>query len=108
MLFTRTKLVGGEEIARLRNVSGLIQLVQAYCRRLLYTITVKIPKYFRAWRSGRLSVGAVQRSACLLRHSDTLFQLVELESGFGDDRNLAGRTALEKSDRDLKTTKELG
>ena len=108
MLFTRTKLVGGEEIARLRNVSGFLQLVQAYCRRLLYTITVKIPKYFRAWRSGRLSVGAVRRSACLLRHSDTLFQLVELESGFGDDRNLAGRTALEESDRDLKTTKELG
>jgi hypothetical protein len=91
MIFARTKLVGPQE-----NSAGFLPLAQVYCRRLLVTMRIKIPKYFRAWRSGALRVGTILKSARLFRHSNTLFALVEQQGNLPENRPRAGQVAFEK------------
>jgi hypothetical protein len=101
MLYSRTRLVGREELALQENSAGFPKLVQIFCRRLLATLRVRIPKYFRAWKTRRLRVGAILESVRILRHSNTLFALAEQEDRFAQDRTLAERVAVGKAS-DLK------
>lgn len=84
LFYVRTKLVRREDLTQQENSAGFAKLVQVFCRRMFATIRAKIPKYFRAWRRGQLRVGAIQKSARLFRHSNTLFALVEQDDNQPD------------------------
>jgi len=79
------KVVKREELGSRPNLSGLVRGARVYCRRLLATLRIRIPRYLRAWKGGELKVGVVRRSADLLLHSNKLFQLVEAEAEFVSD-----------------------
>jgi hypothetical protein len=96
MIFARTKLVRREELGQQENSAGFLSLAQVYCRRLLVTMRMRIPKYFRAWRSGALRVGTILQSARLFRHSNTLFALVEQQGKLPENGPRAGQVAFEK------------
>jgi Uncharacterised nucleotidyltransferase len=96
MIVARTKLVRKEELGPQENSAGFLLLAQVYCRRLLVTMKSRIPKYFRAWRSGALRVGTILKSARLLRHSNTLFALVEQQGKLPKNSPRAGQVAFEK------------
>jgi hypothetical protein len=91
MIFARTKLVSEEELWPQENSPGFLPLAQVFCRQLLLTMRVKIPRYFRAWRSGGLRVGNILKSARLYRHSNTLFALVEQQAKLPENRPRAAR-----------------
>jgi hypothetical protein len=86
MILSRMRLVGREELGHAPSPVGLSQRARLFCRRFLVTLKTRIPGYFRAWRSGRLKVGVVLRTARLLRQSNTMFQLVEHESRASHDK----------------------
>jgi hypothetical protein len=90
MVFARTKLVRKEELGQ-GNSAGFLPLAQVFCQRLLATMRVKIPRYFRAWRSGSLRVETILKSARLFRHSSTLFALVEQQCKLPENRPRARR-----------------
>jgi len=87
MIFTRTKLVRKDELGPQENSAGFLPLARVFCRRLLVTMKCRIPKYFRAWRSGGLRVGTILKSARLFRHSNTLFALVEQQGKLPENPN---------------------
>jgi Uncharacterised nucleotidyltransferase len=91
LVYIRTRLVGRQELTQQGKSLGFLELVQVFCRRLVATIRARIPKYFRAWRTGRLRVGAIWKSARLFRHSNTLFELVEQEGACTQNEALPGR-----------------
>jgi len=97
MLYSRTRLVGREEVALQENSAGFAKPLQIFCRRLIATLRARIPKYFRAWRTRRLRVGTILESVRLLRHSNSLFALVEQEGRLAQDRTLAERVAVGKA-----------
>jgi hypothetical protein len=97
MIFARTKLVRKEELEPQENSSGFLPLAQVYCRRLLVTMRSRIPRYFRAWRSGALRIETILKSARLFRHSNTLFVLVEQQGKLAENGLRAGQVAFEKS-----------
>jgi hypothetical protein len=80
LLYIRAKLVSPEEVTQLTNSGNFTKLVQVFCRQLLATMRSRISRGFRAWQRGQLRVGFIRRSASLIRHSDTLFALVEQET----------------------------
>jgi len=96
MVYARTRLVRKEELGLQANSPSYLSLAQVFCRRLLVTMRVRIPKYLRAWRSGGLRVGTIFKSARLFRHSNTLFTLVEQQGKPLGHRTLAGQVAFEK------------
>jgi hypothetical protein len=96
MVLARTKLVRKEELGPQENSAGFLPLARVYCRRLLVTMKCRILKYFRAWRSGGLRVGTILKSARLLRHSNTLFALVEQQGELPEKRPRAGQVAFEE------------
>jgi len=96
MVYARARLVRKEELGPQANSPSYLSLAQVFCRRLLVTMRVRIPKYLRAWRSGGLRVGTIFKSARLFRHSNTLFTLVEQQGKPLGHRTLAGQVAFEK------------
>jgi hypothetical protein len=99
MIFARTKLVRKEELGSQENSAGFLPLAQVYCRRLLVTMKCRIPKYFRAWRSGALRFRTILKSARLFRHSNTLFALVEQQRQLPENEARAGQVAFEKESK---------
>ena len=99
MVFARAKLVPKEELGPQENSAGFLPLAQAYCRRLLVTMRGRIPKYFRAWRSGALRVETILKSARLFRHSNTLFALVEQQGKLPENSPRAGQVEFDKVSR---------
>jgi hypothetical protein len=87
IIFTRIKMVRREELGPNPNLGGLIRGARIYYRRLVATLQVRTRRYLRAWKSGGLRIGTMRRYARLLRHSDALFRLVELESEFAHRNN---------------------
>ena len=76
MLFGRMRLVAREEIEPRLTLGGLIRRRRLAFRRLLATLRIKIPYYFRAWKAGRLRLSVVKEVSLQLRRANTLFQMV--------------------------------
>lgn len=91
MFFVRMRLVGKDELGPKPPFARLFQRVWLSNQRLIATLKTKIPRYFRAWKSGQLKVDVLRRAARLLRHSNTLFQLAEQETGCADDDGRVGQ-----------------
>jgi hypothetical protein len=88
MLLSRIRLVRRGELGSEPTIANHVQRARLFIRRLLATFRSRIPRYFHAWKLGHLKLLNIRRNAMLLRSSNTLFRLVELESSRADQKPL--------------------
>jgi hypothetical protein len=55
-------------------------------RRLLFDLRTRVPKYFRAWRAGRMRWSSLKRAAKLMRRADRLRELMRTPQRAGAAR----------------------
>lgn len=88
MLFVRMRMVSRGEIERRPTLAGFLRRRRLSFKRLLVTFRIKIPYYFRAWRSGCLSSEALGRTAQQLRKANILFRLIaEQEASWAKNKD---------------------
>ena len=79
MLVGRMRFVAREEIEPRATVAGFLRRRRLSFKRLLLTFRIKIPYYFRAWKSGCLNLEAIGRAAQQFREANMLLRLVAEE-----------------------------
>jgi Uncharacterised nucleotidyltransferase len=80
--------------------ASLVRRARLSLRLLTATLRKKLPRYFHAWKSGRLNLRTIRQNAALLRSSNTLFELIDQEARCSDQNSLTGsisRAPLENS-----------
>ena len=91
-LFVRMRMVSREEIEPRPTLAGFLRRRRLAFKRLLVTFRIKIPYYFRAWKSGYLNSEAIGRTAQQLRKANILFRLIaEQEASWAKNKDQVGQ-----------------
>lgn len=92
MLFVRMRMVSREEFEPRPTLAGFLRRRRLSFKRLLVTFRIKIPYYFRAWKSGYLNSEAIGRTAQQLRKANILFRLIaEQEARWAKNKDQVGQ-----------------
>jgi hypothetical protein len=93
MILTRMRLVGRGELGSKPTFANHIRRARLTCRRLLVTLTTRVPHYFYAWKSGHLKRRTFRQNAMLLRSSNNLVRLIEQETTCAERNPVAESTS---------------
>jgi Uncharacterised nucleotidyltransferase len=93
MFVTYILLLRQQEIGSEPGTASLIRRTRLSLRLLTAALRKKIPRYFYAWKSGRLNLRTIRRNAALLRSSNALFELIDQEIRCSDQNFLAESTS---------------
>jgi hypothetical protein len=74
-------------------IAGLVRRTRLSLRLLTTAVRSKIPRYFYAWKSGRLNLRTIRQNAARLRSSNTLFELIDQEAWCAHQNSLAESTS---------------
>ena len=74
-------------------IAGLVRRARLSLRLLTAAVRNKIPRYFYAWKSGRLNLRIIRQNATRLRLSNTLFELIDQEAWCAHQNSLAESTS---------------
>ena len=81
------------ELGSKPGVAGLFRRARLSLRLLTAALRSKIPRYFYAWKSGRLNLRTIRLNAARLRSSNILFEQIDQETSCAHQNSLAESTS---------------